>query len=207
MSLVEITGTTGIGPYNIYVCDPTLSYCELITGTTTIPPTVYYIPSGMFISVPSLVIKIVDTSSGCETFKLFQCPSPTPTPTQTPTPTLTPSNCLCIRIDNPTGSVKSFTYLNCEDILVFESCAPLTSLFVCGKFPSGDVSLIISELSPCIEGGCPEIYLTPTPTPSISLTPTNTPTPTQTLPQFNKIFQTGDNFILMSGDYYIFELQ
>jgi len=91
VSLIEITGTTGIGPYNIYVCDTTLSYCELISGSTTIPPSVYYLPSGVFLGVTSLVLKIVDTSSGCEVFKLYQCPSPTQTPTQTPTPTITPT--------------------------------------------------------------------------------------------------------------------
>lgn len=42
------------------------------------------------------------------------------------------------------------------------------------------------------------------PKPSITPTPTPTPTP---IPQNNKIFQTGDNFLLMSGDIYIFENQ
>ena len=44
----------------------------------------------------------------------------------------------------------------------------------------------------------------PSSTPQVSPTPTPTPTP---LPQNNKIFQTGDNFLLMGGDIYIFENQ
>lgn len=56
----------------------------------------------------------------------------------------------------------------------------------------------------------PNATSTPTPTPSntpsITSTPTITPTPSST-PQFNKIFQNGDNFLLMSGDFYIFENQ
>ena len=43
-------------------------------------------------------------------------------------------------------------------------------------------------------------------TPKISPKPIPTPTPTP-LPQNNKIFQTGDNFLLMGGDTYIFENQ
>lgn len=54
----------------------------------------------------------------------------------------------------------------------------------------------------------PTISVTPTPTvtPTNNVTPTPTPTPTNT-PQYNKIFQTGDNFLLMNGDLYIFENQ
>lgn len=57
-------------------------------------------------------------------------------------------------------------------------------------------------------GRIPRPTQTPTPsvTPSVTPSPTPTPTPTPT-PQFNKIFQDGDNFILMDGDTYIFENQ
>jgi len=47
---------------------------------------------------------------------------------------------------------------------------------------------------------------TPTVTPTPSFTPTLTPTPTPT-PQYNKIFEDGDDFLLMDGDVYIFENQ
>jgi hypothetical protein len=228
MQTIEITGATGTGPYDVYICDITLTYCFLISGSTTIPPNVYFqLPTTLtnpyplpttitFGDATSVVVKLVDLGTGCEKFIPYFCPSATPTPTVTQTPTQTPSNCLCNRIDNPTGEIKEFTYNDCNGILIFDSIPPSTSLFVCGTSVITNPGLILSVLGPCVDGTCPDIYLTPTPTPSITQTqtptqtstqtPTPTMTPTQTQP-IGKLFQMGDFFIYMDGNIYIFQNQ
>ena len=54
------------------------------------------------VKIGTHIIKIVDTSTNCEFFQLYNCPSPTPTTTQTPTvtPTTTPT---------PTNAPSGFT--------------------------------------------------------------------------------------------------
>ena len=221
--LIEISGVTnGTGPYDVYLCDITLTYCFLISGSTTIPPSVYFeLPQTFtnplpppttitFGDVSSLVIKIVDLGSGCEKFIPYYCSPPTPTPTITPSPTTTPSNCLCNRLDNPTSEPLTFTYYDCENTLIYDSVPGYTSIFVCGTSVSPNEGLILSVLGLCVDSSCPNEYLTPTPTPTITLTPTTTvtQTPTPTIADMgNKIFQIGSTFIFMNGDIYIFESQ
>lgn len=90
MQSIEITGATGIGPYDVYLCDITLNYCFLISGSTTIPPTVSFVlpktftnplppPTNIvFGGTDSLIIKLVDLGSGCEKFIPYYCSSPIP---------------------------------------------------------------------------------------------------------------------------------
>lgn len=91
MQTIEITGATGTGPYDVYLCDITLTYCFLISGATTIPPTVLIeLPKTFpnpfpppstnitFGGVNSLIIKLVDLGSGCEKFIPYYCSSPIP---------------------------------------------------------------------------------------------------------------------------------
>lgn len=106
MQSIEITNVTGSGIYDVYLCDITLTYCYLILPSTPIPPAISFVlPSSLpnpfppplnisFDGAQSVIVKLIDTLTGCERFEIFSCP-PTPTPsptlTPTPTPTLTPT--------------------------------------------------------------------------------------------------------------------
>ena len=70
---ITISASTGTGPFSVYVCDTTLTTCNLITTTATIPPNVQFSLSGAFATVTSVIIKVVD-SLGCEVFHQYQCP-------------------------------------------------------------------------------------------------------------------------------------
>lgn len=237
MQTIEISGITGSGTYDVYVCDITFSYCQLVVNSVSIPPNYSFVLTGMLSGVNSVIVKIVDVNTGCEKFVPYYCPSNTPTETPTPTPTPSLSTCLCISVQNSGGMFLPFTYINCLGITVYDDCPPLTTLFICSQsVVYSDPSLTVIIQGPCIDGVCPDAYVTQTPTPSITNTPTisptqsdtptptptvtstimvtptptitETPTPTPTSPIVgNKLFQSGDNFIFMLGDYYIFENQ
>ena len=190
---ISITGSTGISPYSISVCDITMSYCYLVTGSTTIPPTFTFDVPPPLEGVNTLIVKIID-SNGCEVFEPYSCPpTPTPTPTVTPTPSSTPTNlCYCITITN-TGLVTGyFDYTDCNGNLVQGSPADVgIILYVCGSNPTNLVGVTATVGALCINGSCPKLVTTPTPTPSYV--------------NKYKIFQMGDKFIFMSNDTYIFE--
>jgi hypothetical protein len=38
-NVIQISSISGNSPYDIYVCDITLTYCYLVSSATTIPPT------------------------------------------------------------------------------------------------------------------------------------------------------------------------
>jgi hypothetical protein len=170
MQLIEITGATGTGPYDVYLCDITLTYCFLISGSTTIPPTVSFeLPSSLpnpfpppanisFTGVDSVIVKIVDTSSGCETFNLYGCqPSPTPTPTMTPTPTPTPtSTCRCITVSASTITDGTFYYTDCSGITTSVLTIPQnTILYYCGSNPVAISDCTVTLGASCVLGVCP----------------------------------------------------
>ena len=69
---IEISGTTGTSPYDIYLCDITNSYCYLMSGSTSIPPSVTFIVHPPLDDVNSLLIKLVDFN-GCEIFHYYEC--------------------------------------------------------------------------------------------------------------------------------------
>jgi hypothetical protein len=186
MNTIQITGVTGNPPYSISVCDYTYSYCYLVTGSTTIPPTFTFdVPSPLENS-SSLIIKIVD-SNNCEYLEYYTCPpTPTPTLTITPTPSPTPTDlCFCITAVNSTSSDGFFDYIDClghpnTSVLVPSG----VTYYVCGSSPSNPINLTLSLGSYCFGGTCPTPSSTPTTTPTVtptvsltpSLTPTNTPT-------------------------------
>ncbi len=170
MQTIEITGATGTGPYDVYLCDITLTYCFLISGSTTIPPTVSFeLPSSLpnpfpppanisFTGADSVIVKLVDTSSGCEKFIYYGCPvSPTPTPTMTPTPTPTPtSTCRCITVSASTITNGVFYYTDCFGVTL----APITVTQNTISYYCGTNPIIVSDCSvtlgsPCVSGSCP----------------------------------------------------
>ncbi len=187
MTEIQITGATGTPPYSVYVCDQTLSYCYLVTGSTTIPPTFTFNPPPPLDGAVSIIVKIID-STGCEYFEPFSCPvTPTPTPTYTPTPTPTPTDlCYCITAVNTGMTTGSFYYVDCDGVLIEKIPVPADmTIYVCGSNPTlpDQVSITVGGL--CISNSCPDPTptptTTPTNTPTISLTPTNTPTNTPTI--------------------------
>ena len=56
---ISITGVTGTPPYSISVCDSTYTYCYLVTGSTTIPPTFTFDVPPPLEGVNTLIVKII----------------------------------------------------------------------------------------------------------------------------------------------------
>jgi hypothetical protein len=70
---ISISAVTGTPPYSITICDTTLVYCYLITGSTTIPPTFTFdVPPPLDVA-DSVIVKIMD-SNGCQLFYPYSCP-------------------------------------------------------------------------------------------------------------------------------------
>lgn len=157
MLQIEITGATGTGPYDVYVCDTTLTYCELIGSGVTIPPNFIYDLTYPLDNVNSIIIKLID-SNDCEILQLYNCittPSPTPTPTPTPTPIIT--DCNCITFENNTIITRDFSYTQCNGEVFYGLIFGSTTLYVCGKLPFANPLVNISIGPPCIDGSCPSI--------------------------------------------------
>jgi surface protein len=172
---ITITGATGIGPYQIEVCDITNTYCVTVTGSTNIPPTFTFDVPPPFEDVNSVIVKIID-STGCETFHPYYCPpTPTPTPTPTVTPTPTPTYlCYCITVNNPTTNDGYFDYIDCSGNEVSNVLIPSgVTYFTCGVHPTNQINV-----STTVGGFCDSNQSCPTP--SCTPTPTNTPTPSPT---------------------------
>ena len=73
MQLVDISSVSGgIGPYDIYVCDVTLTYCYLVSGSTIITTPFQFVVPSPLDSVTSLILKIVD-SLGCQRIIFLTC--------------------------------------------------------------------------------------------------------------------------------------
>jgi len=156
MITIEITGATGTGPYDVYVCDITLTYCYLVSSATTIPPTYTVTIPIPLDGVSQVIVKLID-SLGCEIIQLYTCLTPTPTPTLTPTPTPTPIiNCNCILFNNTSDTEQEFTYTQCNGTIFYGVINPFTILYVCGKLPTSNPNLVVIDiLGDCFDGSCP----------------------------------------------------
>jgi hypothetical protein len=155
MQTIQITGATGSGAYDVYLCDTTLNFCTLITGSTAIPPTYEFTLPTNFENVQSVVVKLIDTASGCEIIKLYNCPTSTPTPTPAPTPTPTPTSlCRCIEAINSTSSDGTFDYVDCfgnsHSIIVPNN----TTVYYCGTSPTNANGVVLSIGAECLEFSC-----------------------------------------------------
>jgi hypothetical protein len=74
MQLVDISSVGGgIGPYEIYVCDPAFVYCEYVDLVGTFPYSFTLTPP--LEGAPAVIVKFIDTSTGCEKFKYQICES------------------------------------------------------------------------------------------------------------------------------------
>jgi hypothetical protein len=168
---ISISAVTGTPPYSITICDTTLVYCYLITGSTTIPPTFTFdVPPPLDVA-DSVIVKVMD-SNGCEIFLPYSCPpTPTPTPSFTPTPTPTPTGtCRCIQVVNTGTTTGTFYYTQCNGIVT--SVLPInsgTTLYYCGTNPIGLTECDIYIGNNCVSNSC--VSVTPTPTPTVSTPP------------------------------------
>jgi len=71
-NIIQITSISGTPPYDIYVCDQTITYCYLVSGATFItPPLSFIVPPPLDTSTP-IILKIID-SLGCEKIFLLTC--------------------------------------------------------------------------------------------------------------------------------------
>ena len=162
MQVIEINNATGTAPYDVYVCDTTISYCYSTATSVSVFPLYIDVPIQLN-GAPSVIVKLIDVN-GCETFNYIACNLPTPsitvTPSYTPTPTPTPTsnqNCFCIQFDN-SGSedVIDFSYINCNNILISDSINGGDIITRCGNNPTGsNVKLSITILGNCVNGACP----------------------------------------------------
>ena len=163
---ITITGSTGVGPYQIQVCDITNSTCIIVTGSTTIPPSFTFDVPSPLDGVSSLLVKIID-SNGCEVFQVYSCPpTPTPTPSVTPTPTPTPTNlCYCITVQNSGVTDGYFDYVDCNsnqqtNVLVQGG----VTYYTCGVNPTNEINVITTVGGLCNSNqSCPTPTCTPTP--------------------------------------------
>jgi surface protein len=172
---ITITGATGIGPYQVQVCDITYTTCVTVTGSTNIPPTFTFDVPPPFEDVSSLLVVLTD-STGCDYFEYFGCPpTPTPTPTPTVTPTPTPTYlCYCITAENITTNNGYFDYTDCSGNQITNVLIPSgVTYFTCGIHPTNEINVKTN-----VGGFCDSNQSCPTP--SCTPTPTNTPTPTPT---------------------------
>lgn len=159
---ITITGTTGVPPLQIEVCDITNTTCVIVTGSTTIPPSFTFDVPSPLNNVTSILVKIVD-SNGCEIFQVYSCLTPTPTPTVTPTPTPTPTNlCYCIVVQNSGITDGYFDYVDCSGNQ--QTNVPIQggiTYYACGNNPTNEINVTTT-----INGFCGSNQSCPTPTPS-----------------------------------------
>ena len=163
MQVINITSLSGTAPYDVYVCDVTITYCYLVaSGVSTVPQVIDLPP---FLSgVESIIVKVID-STGCNEFHLVPCSQPSPsntlTPSVTPTPTVTPTRpiypCQCIVFDN-TGSGENieYNYINCNGITIVGTVSSGNTLSVCGSQPvSLDIKMSYTISGECVNNLCP----------------------------------------------------
>lgn len=172
---ISLSATTGTPPYSVTVCDITLTYCYLLTGSTSLSATTTFdIPAPLDVA-DSIIIKIID-SNGCLIFHPYSCPpTPTPTPSVTLTPTPTPtSNCRCIQITNTGTTGGTFYFTQCDGTIT--SVLPInsgTTLYYCGSNPIPLTNCDIYIGDNCVSNSCVAITPTVTPTPTITPSPSS----------------------------------
>ena len=172
---ISLSATTGTPPYSVIVCDITLTYCYLLTGSTSLSATTSFdIPPPLDVA-DSIIVKIID-SNGCEIFAPYSCPpTPTPTPSITPTPTPTPTgSCRCIQITNTGTTGGTFYYTQCDGTIT--SVLPInsgTTLYYCGSNPIPLTNCDIYIGDNCVSNSC--VAITPTPSVTPTITPSTSP--------------------------------
>jgi len=159
---IDILTSTGVPPYDVYVCDITYTFCYVVATGVTLPYQFFAPPP--LDNVSQLIVKLID-STGCVFFEPFQCPTPTPTPSPT---------CFANQYQILVGGACTFNLFDCS--------GNVTGTYTT---TSGGTYNVCSSLPPVSVGYCPYgpvIFLGPCPTltPTPTVTPTLTPTPSIT---------------------------
>ncbi len=162
MQVIQINNATGTAPYDVYVCDTTITYCYSAATGVSVFPLYIDLPTELN-GAPSVIVKLVDIN-GCELFHYIPCNPPTPsitlTPSYTPTPTPTQTsnqNCFCIQFDNSgSGEDFDFSYISCNNILISDTILDGQILERCGNTPTAEnIKVTITILGNCVNGVCP----------------------------------------------------
>ena len=73
--IIQITGvTSGLSPYDVFICDPSNTSCFYVSGVTSIPPSVIINSESFFPSETTIYIRIID-ANGCILETQFDCGS------------------------------------------------------------------------------------------------------------------------------------
>jgi len=165
---IDILTSTGVPPYDVYVCDITYTFCYVVATGVTLPYQFFAPPP--LDNVSQLIVKLID-STGCVFFEPFQCPTPTPTPSPT---------CFANQYQIWVGGPCTFNLLDCSSGITGTYTTTSGGTYnVCSSLPP--VSVGYCPYGPVIFlGPCPTLTPTPTVTPTITLTSSITPTPTVT---------------------------
>lgn len=167
MQVIQINSVSGTPPYDVYVCDPTITYCYFVSDDVSVFPLLIDLPIQLT-GINSVVVKMID-SNGCEIFYNIACQLPTPsitvtpsfTPTPTPTQTVFGNNCRCIQFDNSgSGSDFGYQYTNCAGVVITDTILDGQIICRCGSNPiPGDIKVTATILgtcdSICQSGVCP----------------------------------------------------
>ena len=167
MQVIQMNSVSGTPPYDVYVCDPTITYCYFVSDDVSVFPLYIDLPTQLS-GIGSVVVKVTD-SNGCEIFYNIACQLPTPsitvtpsyTPTPTPTQTVFGNNCRCIQFDNSgSGSDFGYQYTNCSGVVITDTILDGQIICRCGSNPiPGDIKVTATILgtcdSICQSGVCP----------------------------------------------------
>jgi hypothetical protein len=168
---IDILTSTGVAPYDVYVCDVSNTFCFLVDTGVTLPYQFFAPPP--LNNVSQLIVKLID-SLGCEFFEPFQCPTPTPTPSPT---------CFANQYQIWVGGPCTFNLFDCSSGITGTYTTTSGGTYnVCSSLPP--VSVGFCPYGPVVFlGPCPTLTPTPTVTPTLTPTPsiTSTVTPTVTI--------------------------
>lgn len=69
-NIIQINSLIGASPFNIYVCDDTITYCYFVSGVTSVP-FIFDVPPPLDQSTP-IILKVIDYNN-CEKIFLLGC--------------------------------------------------------------------------------------------------------------------------------------
>jgi len=177
---IVLTSVTGASPYVVYVCDATVTYCEvsaILSLGSTVPPTLTINVPPTLQGLSEFVVIIID-GNGCETLEYVSCE---------------PLIELTIVVDNGTCEVvyNGVSYTATTTINVYQGSTYISEALPCPGYTfsawTTTGTTFVNDLDPDtfndVTGSTgnviePFFYIVPSPTPTI--TPTNTPTNTET---------------------------
>ena len=157
------------------------------TSTPTNTETPTSTPTNTLTETPGVSPTQTPTETPTNTETPTQTPTETPTQTSTPTPTPTKvcdetyclSNCCTFTLFNESGTIKNYSYYDCDGVLQSGTFAGGTNFQFCSNQSYG-VIFVDTVCTLVLNGCCAGPEPSPTQTPTNTSTPTETPTQTLT---------------------------